>query len=304
MPVFIRDTSGTPLGLDQPPGPRIQSYSIKVNYAPAASVQTVTFTRAGITAPLTPTFESSPSSPGAISLLDTFQESTNLIPFTLNAPAPGNQVAALHVTISPAAAVGSTITLTLDSTLTQLTDEGGSPATRESVANANLTLVNGAINVTAASADVSMTKSLVTAGPYTAGQSITYTLGVANAGPSTATSVQVTDTPTNLTITNVSGGGCAGLPCTIASLASGASVTITVTARIDAAGAFDNSASVAAAEADPNPSNNTDNTGNGGTAGTPTAVPTVGGYGMMLLVLILAATGAVTLKSRPAIKLN
>src|SRR5436309_9182829 len=100
--------------MDQPPGSKIQSYSIKVNYSPAASVQSVTFTRAGITASLTPTFEASPSGPGTISLLDTFQESTNPIPFTLNAAAPGNQVAVLHVAVSPSAA-GSTITLTLDS---------------------------------------------------------------------------------------------------------------------------------------------------------------------------------------------
>ena len=36
VPVYIRDTSSTPLGLDQPAGSRIQSYSIKVNYAPAS----------------------------------------------------------------------------------------------------------------------------------------------------------------------------------------------------------------------------------------------------------------------------
>ena len=77
VPVSIRDVSGSPLGMDQPPGSRIQSYSIKVNYAPASAVQSVSFTRAGITAALTPTFESSPSSAGSISLLDTFQESTN-----------------------------------------------------------------------------------------------------------------------------------------------------------------------------------------------------------------------------------
>ncbi len=122
-------------------------------------------------------------------------------------------------------------------------------------------------NGVAASADVSVVKTLVTAGPYTAGQSITYTLDVANAGPSTATTVQVTDTPTNLTITNVSGGGCAALPCTIASLASGASVTITVTATINASGAFDNAATVSATEPDPDPSDNTDNTGNGSATG-------------------------------------
>ena len=146
VPVFIRDVSGTPLGLDQPPGSRIQSYSLTVNYAPASAVQSVTFTRAGITAPLTPAFESSPSAPGTISLLDVFQESTNLIPFTLNGAPPGNQVGVLHLTIAPTATVGTTIALTLDPTLTQLANQAGT--TTESVTNNNLTLVSGAIVVT------------------------------------------------------------------------------------------------------------------------------------------------------------
>jgi uncharacterized repeat protein (TIGR01451 family) len=118
----------------------------------------------------------------------------------------------------------------------------------------------------AASANVSITKTLDTAGPYYEGQSVTYTLTVANAGPSTATNIQVTDTPTNLSITSVTGSGCVSLPCTIPSLASGANTAIIVTATIGAAGAFDNSAAANAAEADPNTGNNTDNTSNGGTA--------------------------------------
>src|SRR5207302_310716 len=118
----------------------------------------------------------------------------------------------------------------------------------------------------AASADVSMVKTLTTAGPFTAGQSISYTLVVANAGPSTATNIQVTDTPTNLTITTVTG-ACTALPCTIATLASGSNVTINVTATIIAAGSFDNSATATATQPDPNNGNNTDNTGNGGAAG-------------------------------------
>ena len=146
VPVFIRDVSGTPLGLDQPPGSRIQSYSLTVNYAPASAVQSVTFTRAGITAPLTPAFESSPSAPGTISLLDVFQESTNLIPFTLNGAPPGNQVGVLHLTIAPTATVGTTIALTLDPTLTQLANQAGT--TSETTTNGSLTLVNGAIVVT------------------------------------------------------------------------------------------------------------------------------------------------------------
>jgi hypothetical protein len=147
VPVYIRDTSLTPLGLDQPPGSRIQAYSIKVNYAPASAVQSISFSRAGITTALTPTFENSPSSAGSISLLDSFQEATNLIPFTLNGLPPGNQVAHLLVTLSPTATVGTIITLTLDPTLTQLTDEAGSPATIESTSNTRLALVNGSITV-------------------------------------------------------------------------------------------------------------------------------------------------------------
>ncbi len=145
VPVYIRDLSGTPLGLDQPPGSRIQSYSIKVNYSPASAVSSISFTRAGITAPLTPLLELSPSSPGAISLLDTFQESTNLVPYTLNGAVPGNQVANLQIVLSPSVTSGTVITLTLDSTLTQLGNENGT--TKETTTLNTLALVNGSITV-------------------------------------------------------------------------------------------------------------------------------------------------------------
>ncbi|MFA6959031.1 MAG: hypothetical protein WC538_24425 [Thermoanaerobaculia bacterium] len=148
VPVYIRDVAGTPLGIDQPVGSRIQSYSIKVDYASAANVSGITFTRAGITTALTPAFESSPSAAGTISLLDNFVEATNLIPFVSNAAAPGNQVAHLLVTIPPAVPPGTVITLTLDPTLTQLTNQGGT--TQETTGNGSLALVNGSITVTAA----------------------------------------------------------------------------------------------------------------------------------------------------------
>jgi hypothetical protein len=109
-------------------------------------VQSITFTRGGITQPLTPAFESSPASAGQISLIDVFDENTNLIPFTSNAALPGNQVGTLHVTINPAAATPSVVTLTLDATLTQLSNQAGT--TSETVTLNTLTLVNGAINVT------------------------------------------------------------------------------------------------------------------------------------------------------------
>ena len=147
VPVSIRDISGTPLGRDQPAGSRIQAFVIQVSYAPAAAVQSVTFTRAGITAGLHPAFESSPSTAGVITLLEDFSESTDLIPFTLNAPAPGDVVAHLVFTLAASATPGSSIALTLDSSATQLTDQGGTPATVEKPANGQLSLVNGAINI-------------------------------------------------------------------------------------------------------------------------------------------------------------
>jgi len=146
VPVSIRDLSGTPLGLDQPAGSHIQAYSIKVTYAPASAVQSITFTRGGITTSLTPAFESSPTSAGAISLIDSFSEATNPIPFTLNGAAPGNQVGTLHVSLAPTATPGTIITLTLDPVLTTLSNDSGT--TSEMVSNGNLVLVNGQITVT------------------------------------------------------------------------------------------------------------------------------------------------------------
>jgi hypothetical protein len=147
VPVFIRDVAGTPLGQDRPAGSKIQSISMRVTYAPSAAIQSVTFTRAGITAGLNPISEFMPASSGAISLLMTFDEGTNPIPFTLNAPAPGDQVAHLVFTLSSSAPPGSSISLTLDPALTQLTDQAGTGATKESSGTGNLTLVNGAINI-------------------------------------------------------------------------------------------------------------------------------------------------------------
>jgi hypothetical protein len=146
VPVFIRDSSSTPLGTDQPAGFHIQAYAIKVNYAPASAVQSITFTRGGVTTSLTPASESSPSSAGSVSLIDSFSETTNPIPLTLNGALPGDQVATLHVTLANTAAPGTIITLTLDPTsLTQLSNDTGTVG--EMVSNGSLTLVSGAITV-------------------------------------------------------------------------------------------------------------------------------------------------------------
>lgn len=150
---------------------------------------------------------------------------------------------------------------------------------------ATATITNPLIDMRA---DVSVVKTLTTAGPYLVGQQVSYTITVANAGPSTATNVAVSDTPTNLSGL-VFTGACTAMPCTIASIAPNASATITVTGTITADGAFSNSATATPTEADPDTTNNTGSDGdistnvidavddtmapvNGGTGGT---TPTV-----------------------------
>ena len=152
------------------------------------------------------------------------------------------------VHVSPATAGGTVISNTATAASTTNDPNGGNSS---SIADTTVGV----------EANVSVTKTLDTNAPYTIGQTVSFTIDVANAGPSTATSINVSDTPTNLNITGVSG-ACASFPgCTIASLAPGASTSITVTATIVSSGAFSNSATATAAETDPTPGNNTSSDG-------------------------------------------
>ena len=111
--------------MDQAAGNKIQGVTFKVTYSPAAAVSTIDFSRAGITSSLTPLFESTTSSGNTISYIAAFDETSNQIPFTLDSPSPGNQVAKLTVTISSGASPESVIALVLDPSVTYLVNQGG-----------------------------------------------------------------------------------------------------------------------------------------------------------------------------------
>jgi uncharacterized protein YjdB len=164
VPVYVRDVSGTPLGRDNGAGLKIQGYSLTVAYTPTSAVQSVTFSRAGITAGLTPGFENSSSPSGSVSLLDSFDESTNLIPFTLNSPGSGDQVAHLIVTLSSSAAPGSSISLMLDPSLTALSNQSGN---LEETPGNGVALVNGSINIAQLSLNIVPGTSTVAMGDST-----------------------------------------------------------------------------------------------------------------------------------------
>ncbi len=115
--------------------------------------------------------------------------------------------------------------------------------------------------VVVASADLSITKT-DSADPVNAGDSLTYTVTVDNAGPDTATNVVVTDTlPAGVTLVSTS--GCTedpnGVPmCSLGDIAAGGSASYTIMVSVDAAtvGTITNMASVASDTDDPDTGNN------------------------------------------------
>ncbi|HVN52937.1 MAG TPA: hypothetical protein VMT46_01310 [Anaerolineaceae bacterium] len=116
-------------------------------------------------------------------------------------------------------------------------------------------------------ADLSVVKS-VTGGPFSSGDALAYTLTIANAGPSDALAVSLSDPlPAGAQYISASGTGwtCAYgtlthiVDCTLPGLPAGGSTTVTVNVLIaqSFAGQMDNTAAVSASTTDPNPENNT-----------------------------------------------
>lgn len=144
VPVYARDLSLTPLGVDRPAGELIQSLSYKVTFTPASSVASKLFARAGITAGLAPIFQATPTTATTASYIGTFDEATNPIPFTLDAAAPADQVLKITVTLAATAPAGK-IALTLDPAATLFANQAGS--IEETSANGWLALADGEITV-------------------------------------------------------------------------------------------------------------------------------------------------------------
>jgi uncharacterized repeat protein (TIGR01451 family) len=133
---------------------------------------------------------------------------------------------------------------------------------------ADMTVVNRA--------DLSVTKTAPATVPV--GQSVTYTLTIANNGPLPATNTRLSDTlPPGLTVSSAtpSQGACSGAPalvCSLGTVQSGQSAAVTIVATATAAGTLANTASVAADQVDPNPSNNSATTGTSVTADADMAI--------------------------------
>ena len=145
-------------------------------------------------------------------------------------------------------------------------------------------------------ADLVISKTLDTTGPFKVGDTVQYTITVTNNGPGTAANVTIDDTPTNLTITNVSSTNCNSLPCTVNSISNSASEVITVTATIDAVGDFSNTATVSSVTPDLDTANNV--VLNVGATASPVDVPTLSQWALLVLALMLLGLGIRQTKNR------
>ncbi len=184
--------------------------------------------------------------------------------FVSATPSQGSYAAASGLwTVGTLTAGGATSTATLSVVAKVVAD--GSITNTASVSAADQPDPNPANNSASASlngnpqADLAVVKS----GPasVTPGDSVVYTIVVTNNGPSDANSVVVTDpTPVGLVFAGNAGDCTQAYPCAIATLASGASATITSTYTVpaDYAGAnpIVNTASASSATPDPDTTNN------------------------------------------------
>lgn len=147
-------------------------------------------------------------------------------------------------------------------------------------------------------ADLDITKT----GVASPGQ-IVYTITVTNNGPADATGVTVTDTfPAEVAyVSDTCAGDFADGSWVIGNLANGASVACDVTVDVVTPGAINNTASVAGDQADPTPGNDSATATNTGT-GAPNAleIPTLGGFGIVAMLLMLGAGALLVLRRRNA----
>jgi hypothetical protein len=119
-------------------------------------------------------------------------------------------------------------------------------------------------------ADIVVTKTLATPGPYYPGMSVDYVISVTNRGPDPGFTAQLNEIPSNITIDGVTG-DCSQFPCQLGGLAVNQVKTVQVAATINQGiSAFGNTVTAVTTPFDPDSGNNTATTTNEVTLITPT----------------------------------
>jgi uncharacterized repeat protein (TIGR01451 family) len=150
-------------------------------------------------------------------------------------------------------------------------------------------------NDDAGTADLGITKT-PTGGAFFAGQQMTYTIVVNNAGPNAANTVAVTDVlPAGTTFVSAipSQGTCSGtttITCTLGVIANGGNATIALKITPNTPGPLSNTTTVSAApQPDPNPAN--DSATSAVTVQPASAIPLFGDFTKVLFAITSAIVG-------------
>jgi uncharacterized repeat protein (TIGR01451 family) len=204
-------------------------------------------------------------------------------------------------TINSGASATITLVTVVTATSGTITNSASVSAAEGDPNSANNSASSSGVSVTPLSADLSIVKTTAATSAVT-GDDITYTITVSNAGPDAATSVVVSDTlPAGLSFVSAtpSQGTCnatSPVSCTLGTINSGASATITLVTTVTATnGTISNTASVASTEADPDSADRTSTTAPLAVVAA-TAIPTMSETMLLALMLALAMIAAMKMR--------
>lgn len=144
VPVYVRDVGGTLLNEGDGADNEIQSFAFQVLF-PQAFVDAATFVHAGVTLGRNAFFSQVTPGSGSLYVLKAFNEASDPLAFTLDAPAPGDQIGSILISIDAATPSGTAIDLQLQAFNAALIDASATES--ETVANGQLLLRHGRIVV-------------------------------------------------------------------------------------------------------------------------------------------------------------
>jgi len=191
-----------------------------------------------------------------------------------------------------------TITVSVDPATTGTITNNASVVTSSPESDTSNNATSEDTNISA-EAELTITQTAAPDPYYTgSGQSLIYTITVSNLGPSVATNVVVNDTLPALAVFQYTS-GCLndpdGVPdCQLGTLAVGASVTYTLAVTIPrSGGTIVNSVTVTSDASNPNPAGATNDLAS---QVVPIVIPTLGTWGLLLLMLLLGGFGWVGIR--------
>ncbi|MBP6471403.1 MAG: DUF11 domain-containing protein [Chloroflexi bacterium] len=202
----------------------------------------------------------------AATLTDTLPMDVAFVSSTPGSPTCTHSSGDITCAIAPLAS-GANVTVTLAVTVDAAADAPLTNSAGVAAVDTDPDLTNNTAVITTAikTADLAITKS-DTPDPVTAGEQVTYTIGVTNQGPDGATNVMVVDTlPAGVSFVSAVPGSptCAEasgvVTCDLGALANAGTAQVTIVALVDSSttGSLANTAVVSADEYDDNADNNT-----------------------------------------------